>query len=212
MYDLRFSAHQLSKKFNREWIFKNVSFEFSGADVIGITGSNGSGKSTLLQILSGYLIPSSGEIKLFVGDVEITAEDFYKHISLSSPFLELVEEFTLEEQLNFYFKFKKSKNSVSVSELLSMSLLAQHAQKQIRNFSSGMKQRVKLLMAMASDTSLLLLDEPCTNLDSSGIEWYKKMLTEFKANRIVIISSNNQPDELFMCNKFISMDDFKSLI
>lgn len=207
---LSFEANQISKKFNKDWIFKNVSFSLTAGDVLGITGNNGSGKSTLLQILSGYRIPTNGTIELKNADVVISEENFYKHISLSSPFLELIEEFTLVEQLDFYFRFKKAKDNLSSNELISLVLLDQHAHKQIRDFSSGMKQRVKLLLAMATDSSLLLLDEPCSNLDASGIEWYKNMMEKFSASRIVIISSNSEADELFKCNKFISMESFTS--
>jgi len=205
---LSFEANQISKKFNKEWIFKNVSFLLNAGDVLCISGNNGSGKSTLLQILSGYRIPTNGTIELKNDGIEIKEEDFYKHISFSSPFLELVEEFTLIEQLDFYFRFKKAKDNLSSGELLSLSLLEQHAYKSIRDFSSGMKQRVKLLLAITTRSNLLLLDEPCTNLDASGIEWYKKMLEKFSANRIIIISTNSHSDELFNCNKFISMESF----
>ncbi len=205
---LNFNVNAVSKKFNKDWIFKDVSFSLSEESVLGITGSNGSGKSTLLQILSGYRLPTSGIVSLDVNNSKIAVEDLYKHVSMSSPFLELIEEFTLIEQLQFYFRFKEVKNGLSTDELLSLSLLTQHAHKQICDFSSGMRQRVKLLLAFTSNSNLLLLDEPCSNLDNAGVDWYKKMAMCFSTGRIVVISSNHHSDELFSCNKFISMEDF----
>ncbi len=209
---MRLEAQHISKKFNSVWIFKNISFTAVKNDIIGITGSNGSGKSTLLQILAGYMTPDRGNLTLFIDEKKTEQDDYYKYISMSSPFLELVEDFTLQEQMDFYFKFKPLYSDSSVDELLQTANIHNHTHKQVKNFSSGMKQRVKLLLAFASATPVLFLDEPCTNLDGSGIEWYKMMFQKFSSGRIIIVSSNNQSDELFRCNKFLSVDDFKNNI
>jgi ABC-type multidrug transport system ATPase subunit len=202
--------NNVGKNFNRDWIFKNVNLNLTTGDILAITGSNGSGKSTLLQLMCAYLTPSEGEIKWHSNKNVIGPELVYQHFSISSPALQLVEDFKLTEMLCFYFRFKKIKNNLSQVELLKISGLENHAQKRIKDFSSGMKQRLKLLLAFASDTAFLLLDEPCSNLDRTAIEWYKTNFKLFSEDRTIIVCSNNTDDELFMCNKSIAMEDFKN--
>lgn len=204
------SLNNVGKKFNRDWIFKNVNLELSTGDILAVTGNNGSGKSTLLQLICAYLTPSKGEIKWFFKTEKIEPEQVYQYISVSSPSLQLVGEFKLIEMLDFYFKFKKIRSDMSQNELLKISGLENHSQKLIKDFSSGMKQRLKLLLAFASDTTFLLLDEPCSNLDRQAINWYKTNFRLFSDNRIIIVCSNNIDDELFMCNKSITMESFKN--
>lgn len=204
------SLNNVGKKFNRDWIFKNVNLELSTGDILAVTGNNGSGKSTLLQLICAYLTPSKGEIKWFFKTEKIEPEQVYQYISVSSPSLQLVGEFKLIEMLDFYFKFKKIRSDMSQNELLKISGLENHSQKLIKDFSSGMKQRLKLLLAFASDTTFLLLDEPCSNLDRQAIDWYKTNFRLFSDNRIIIVCSNNIDDELFMCNKSITMESFKN--
>ena len=204
------SLNNIGKKFNHDWIFKRVNLQLYTGDILAVTGSNGSGKSTLLQLMCAYLAPSEGEIKWSLNEKIIEPEFVYLHFSISSPALQLIEDFKLTEMLDFYFKFKKIKNNFSLSDLLKISELENHAQKHIKDFSSGMKQRLKLLLAFASDTAFLLLDEPCSNLDKAAIEWYKANLRLFSGERIIIVCSNNIDDELFICNKSISMESFKN--
>jgi len=200
---------KIGKKFRNEWIFKNLSLQLKTGDVLGITGSNGSGKSTLLQVLSGFMSVSTGSISYSYNHKHVQPDSVYELVSLASPYLVLVEDYTLREMLKFYFRFKKIANGITVDNILEESLLKQHADKQLKDFSSGMKQKVKLLLAITSDTPILLLDEPCTNLDSHVIEWYQQYLRKFSSDRLIIVCSNQVKEELFMCNKFLSIEDFK---
>jgi len=200
---------KIGKKFRNEWIFKNLSLQLKTGDVLGITGSNGSGKSTLLQVLSGFMSVSTGSISYSYNHKHVQPDSVYELVSLASPYLVLVEDYTLREMMKFYFRFKKIANGITVDNILEESLLKQHADKQLKDFSSGMKQKVKLLLAITSDTPILLLDEPCTNLDSHVIEWYQQYLRKFSSDRLIIVCSNQVKEELFMCNKFLSIEDFK---
>ena len=200
---------KIGKKFRNEWIFKNLSLQLKTGDVLGITGSNGYGKSTLLQVLSGFMSVSTGSISYSYNHKHVQPDSVYELVSLASPYLVLVEDYTLREMLKFYFRFKKIANGITVDNILEESLLKQHADKQLKDFSSGMKQKVKLLLAITSDTPILLLDEPCTNLDSHVIEWYQQYLRKFSSDRLIIVCSNQVKEELFMCNKFLSIEDFK---
>ncbi|MBS1765127.1 MAG: ATP-binding cassette domain-containing protein [Bacteroidetes bacterium] len=197
------------KKFRSEWIFKNLSLQLQTGDILGVTGSNGSGKSTLLQVLSGFMSVSAGAVTYTYNRKSIHHDSVYEYISLASPYMMLVEDYTLTEMMHLYFKFKKIRPEFSVSSLIEESGLAHHAGKQLKDFSSGMKQKVKLLLAITSDTPLLLLDEPCTNLDKHVVEWYQQYLQKFSADRLIVVCSNQVKEELFLCNKFISIEDFK---
>lgn len=196
------------RRFNKDWIFKNISYTFSENNFYGITGPNGSGKSTLIQLLSGHLSPSEGKIK-FLDTKEIPVDAIYKNISICSPMTELYEELTLSELIKFHISLKPLKNNMDQKKFCELVFLEREINKPIRLFSSGMKQRVKLGLAILSDTKILLLDEPCSNFDSSAIDWYKQLLKKNGENRIVAIASNNQEDELGWCKEIIKIEEYK---
>lgn len=198
----------IAKKFNREWIFKDVNLNIPDSSKLAILGSNGSGKSTLLQIILGSLSPSKGSIHYSLSNTSIEKEIAYKYFSIASPYLELVEEMTLTEMLDFHFSFKKRKNNIHNEALIELVGLQKSAHKEIRNYSSGMKQRVKLLLAMMSDVECILLDEPCSNLDQQGIKWYHQLLADHLDNRTIIICSN-QEYEYTICDKHLNILDYK---
>lgn len=205
------------KKFNRDWIFRNLNYTFQSGNSYAITGPNGSGKSTLLQVLASSTNLSEGKINVKIHSnsianiniaSEIQSENVYQYISMAAPYLELVEEMTVTEFLQFHSVFKPL--MLSVSEIITAIGLEKAASKQIRNYSSGMKQRVKLAQAIFSNTPILLLDEPCTNLDTSGYDLYHQLLKKYCSNKMVIISSNDE-NEIAFCTERISMNDMKGL-
>jgi ABC-type multidrug transport system ATPase subunit len=198
----------IAKKFNREWIFKDVNLQIPYSSKLAILGSNGSGKSTLLQIIVGSLSASKGEINYHVNDQLISAENAYRHFSVASPYLELVEEMTLNEMIDFHFSFKERFNQYGNVDLLNIVGLESSKNKEIRYFSSGMKQRAKLMLAVLSNVDCIMLDEPCSNLDKQGINWYHQLLNEYLANRTIIICSN-QEYEYNICDMSLSIMDFK---
>jgi ABC-type multidrug transport system ATPase subunit len=163
------------KRFNREWIFRGLDYHFIQGKSYAITGANGSGKSTLLQVIAGALMHSEGTID-FTDDQNNPLDDSlaYANISIAAPYLELIEEMTALEFLSFHASFKKLIKPIN--QVLEEVNLHSAANKQIRYFSSGMKQRLKLAQAFFSDTSTLLLDEPTTNLDEAGIRLYKSLI------------------------------------
>ncbi|MEP0713454.1 MAG: ATP-binding cassette domain-containing protein, partial [Algoriphagus sp.] len=142
------------------------------------------------------------------GGKSIAEADWFAHLTISAPYMELPEEFTLEELLNFHFKFKKPLNSITSAEIIEHLYLTQHSSKQVGQFSSGMKQRLKLGLALFSDVPLIFLDEPTSNLDIKGIEWYQEMIAHFGKNRIMVICSN-EPREYEFCEQKIVLEDFK---
>lgn len=185
------SVENLGKRFNREWIFRRLNFTFSSGNTYAITGPNGSGKSTLLQVLWGQLPPSTGRLHYAISGHDVAADDIYKHLSMATPYMDLIEEFTLREQLTFHFKLRRPRRNISVDELLDILYLAPAQHKAIANFSSGMRQRVKLALAFYTEADLVFLDEPGTNLDRQAFEWYLAQLAKLPPSCTVFIASNN---------------------
>jgi ABC-type multidrug transport system, ATPase component len=187
----------VGKRYRLEWIFKGVSASFQAGERWAVLGSNGSGKSTLLKVLSGHLTPSKGQILFEENGKNVAAEAVYRKISYAAPYIELIEELTLEEAMRFHAQLKPLLPGITPARLYEILALPRTRQKDIRSFSSGMKQRVKLALAICSHTPVLLLDEPATNLDLQGIDWYKKLIGEFAADRLVVIASNDPHDAEF---------------
>ena len=198
----------VGKRFNREWIFRHLDFEFHSQRSFAITGPNGSGKSTLLQIIAGATTFNEGEIEYFLAEKKVEEEKVYANISIAAPYLELVEEMTLIEFLQFHSGLKSWLPGIDSKKIISILNLEDAAQKQIRYFSSGMKQRVKLAQAIFSDVAVVLLDEPCTNLDDDGIALYRDLVNIYCTNRLLIVSSNDVQEYDF-CDERIDIKDYK---
>ena len=205
---MKIILENIGRRFNRDWIFRGIDYTFNAGESYAILGPNGSGKSTLLQVLNGSLTPSAGTINFFDGDRRIDIEKVFQQLSLAAPYLELIEEFTLNEMIDFHFKFKTylpGMDNKAVIELLNMPT-SKH--KMIRYFSSGMKQRLKLALAFCADTAMLVLDEPTSNLDSQGVDWYLSLVQQYAQNRLTIVGSNQQHEYDF-CTHQINITDYK---
>lgn len=201
--------HAVSKRFNYDWIFRNIDYTFHAGKKIAITGSNGSGKSTLMRILSGQLSPSEGSVLFEVNNLKLSPDNVFSKISFAAPYLELIEEFSLSEILHFQKQFKPLINNMPIEECIAISGLYPHRNKLLKNYSSGMKQRVKLTLAILADVPIILLDEPTTNLDAAGVAWYQDMIIRFAGNRSVIVSSNIEREYEF-CKEIIVIENYKS--
>jgi ABC-type multidrug transport system ATPase subunit len=205
---LKIHLQKASKRFQYEWIFKNLSLQLKSGDSLAVTGGNGSGKSTLLKCLSGAIPITSGQISFEFDHNIVPESNWYQLISLAAPYLELPEEFTLEELIHFHFQFKKPLRGISTGELIELLYLDQHVAKPVSQFSSGMKQRLKLGLAFFSDVPLVLLDEPTSNLDKKGISWYTELVKSHQENRILVVCSN-EPREYDFCAQKIALEDYK---
>jgi ABC-type multidrug transport system ATPase subunit len=216
------------KRYNREWIFRHVDYDFYMGRSYAITGPNGSGKSTLLQVIAGAVQHSEGAINYIdtTSRVQDTTKskqensrgtvpgitypvpeiDAYKYFTIATPYLELIEEMTATELLSFHSTFKQL--SKPIPEMLAELSLQNAANKQIRYFSSGMKQRLKLAQAFFSNSKILLLDEPTTNLDADGIELYHQLIHKYAKEKLLIISSNDKQEYSF-CEEVIAINKYK---
>lgn len=208
---MRIELNSIGKRFNREWIFRNVTLQFETDTVTGIVGPNGSGKSTLLQCISGYLTTTSGSVQFQSEKGTVEPEQVFRQVSMATPYLDQEEWLTLREAIVLQNRFKPFRNERKTEEILELSGLGHAADKYIRQFSSGMKQRARLSLAILADTDVLLLDEPASNLDKQGVEWFTELLQGEKANRTVIICSNNHPDELAQTERHIDLSQFKPI-
>ncbi|MCC8411139.1 ABC transporter ATP-binding protein [Mucilaginibacter sp. UR6-1] len=198
----------IGRRFNRDWIFKGVNYTFTSGESYAVLGPNGSGKSTLLQVVNGSLSPSKGTIAFNYNNTGFEVENVYRHLSLAAPYLELIEEFTLAEVIDFHFKFKPYIPGIDKNELIALLNMQSSKNKLVKYFSSGMKQRLKLALAFCSDTPMLMLDEPTSNLDTQGVDWYLSLVERFAAGRLTIICSNQQHEYSF-CKQQLSIVDYK---
>jgi ABC-type multidrug transport system ATPase subunit len=198
----------LGKRFNRDWIFRNLDFQFENGKHYAITGPNGSGKSTLLQLISGSAVYNEGKIDYLLHGKHFSADRVFQKISFAAPYLDTIEELTLTEFFLFHDKMKGWLSTVTTKEIIHLSSLENAAHKQIRYFSSGMKQRVKLAQAIFSNVPIVLLDEPLTNLDAEGVSLYHRLIEQFCKNRLLIISSN-EPKEYSFCDTIIDIKAYK---
>jgi len=207
---LKIILTDVGRRYNREWIFKHITYEFESGKSYAILGPNGSGKSTLLKVLSGSLVPSAGSIYYEMNDKAVDVESVFQYLSLATPYVELIEEFTLREQIQFHFKFKNYLSGYSEPEVVHLLGLENAIDKELKFFSSGMKQRVKLALACCSDSAFVLLDEPTSNLDTAGEGWYLELVDKTKrADRLFIICSNQEKEYNF-CDQTLSISDYKS--
>jgi ABC-type multidrug transport system ATPase subunit len=205
---MQIKLEQVSKRYRYDWIFKGVDYQLVAGSRTAITGPNGSGKSTLMKVLSGHLSPTKGKAEFIAEGKKLAADDVYRQVSYAAPYIELIEEFTLAEAIDFHQKFKPLLPSLRTKDVLDLLAFPKAADKQVRHFSSGMKQRLKLALAACSASSLLLLDEPTTNLDAQGVDWYLALMERFLGSRTVVVASNVAVDYGF-CSAAIDILNYK---
>ncbi|MGV8877945.1 MAG: ABC transporter ATP-binding protein [Sphingobacteriaceae bacterium] len=199
----------IGRRFNRDWIFRNIDYVFENRGTYAVLGANGSGKSTLLQVLSGSLAPSSGKLSYHYKGIIIDVEVVFEQFAMAAPYMELIEEFTLEEMIDFHFCFKRFRPEMDRKGVIELLGMNSNKGKLIKYFSSGMKQRAKLALAFCSDTPMLLLDEPTANLDVQGVAWYLDLIATFAKNRLTIICSNQQ-HEFEFCEHQLNIQEYKT--
>jgi len=197
----------VGKRYNREWIFRRINYQFEKGRSYAITGPNGSGKSTLLKIISGSHLASDGDIQYYhLTGTQISPEYVYLYISFTAPYLNAIRDFTLSEFLRFHFSFKNLENSITLSELPALLQLEHAKDKFIKNFSTGMTQRLKLGVSFFSAAPVLLLDEPATNLDANGVDWYNEQIQRIGTNKLIIVCSNREEEYAYVDDELFILD------
>ena len=209
MSSTQISLQNVGKRFNHEWIFRGINHTFEQDKHTVILGANGSGKSTLLQVILGSTIASEGDLTCTVNDIQKSIDESLGSFSMATPYIELIEEYTLTELLEFHKKMMPFREGLTIDSIIDKLYLTETRDKELKYYSSGMKQRVKLGLAILSDTPFVLLDEPTSNLDALAIEWYKNLVDENKSGRIIIVCSNDQKDEFSFCTEKLNVMDYK---
>jgi ABC-type multidrug transport system ATPase subunit len=204
---VQIEALGLGKRFGRDWIFRELTHTFQPGTATALLGPNGAGKSTLLQVLAAYNLPSAGDLRYTLQGREVPADEVARHLALCAPYLELIEELTLTELLHFHTRFRPLRAGFTAAQLIELLQLPHARHKLLRDFSSGMKQRVKLGLALYAEAPLLLLDEPTTNLDRTGIAWYHEHVAATAPGRLVLVSSNVEEEYAF-CQHRLQVTDF----
>ncbi len=199
--------NDIGKKFGKEWIFRGITYDVKENTTIALIGPNGSGKSTLLKIISTISEPTKGSAEYLLDGEKADLEKAPLNMSFAAPYLNLIEELTLREHLDFHFNFKNYIGDIN--DNVRRAGLSKALNKRISEFSSGMKQRLRLLLALYTDSRLLLLDEPTSNMDEDGIEWYLNEMNKFSGSRTIIIASN-QRYEYDFTSEIIDLANFKS--
>ena len=206
---LSITLDNTGKKYGREWIFRKLDYGLAPASKTVILGGNGSGKSTLLQMIAGYITPNEGIIRYTFDGRPIDVNEIYRYVSLASPYLQLTEDFTGLETVTHLARFKRFKSGFTPQQVLEGCYLQNAGNKLVKQYSSGMKQRLKLALALFADTPLVLLDEPASNLDAQAIEWYKKTVQDHAAGRTFIVCSNAIDAEFAFCERQLRVEDYK---
>jgi heme exporter protein A len=201
----------ISKRYNGKIIFKDVNISLTEKSSLVITGRNGSGKSTLLKVISQLIRLDKGKIELDVNGEKISREKFFNKIGFFSPYINLYDELTGFENLDFFYDIKvekkEGKNEI-IKELLEKVGLYKRRDDLIRNYSSGMRQRLKLAFSVLNNPQLLLMDEPRTNLDEEGISVVYKIAEEQK-NRGILILATNEAEDTSICSTNLNIEDYK---
>ena len=195
----------VAKSFGSTRVLEPTSLEVPKGETTVLLGPSGCGKSTLLQLAAGALMPSGGAGIHEHNGRRIDQDEVYRLVSMATPYMALYEELSLREAIATHMGFKPLRQRTTLTDLARVALLDRHMEKPVRNFSSGMKQRLKLTLAILSDTPLLLLDEPTTNLDATGIAWFRELLQQHVDGRTLLVASNRLEEETFACTASVSM-------
>jgi ABC-type multidrug transport system ATPase subunit len=206
---MQIQLDHVAKRFGTEYILKEVSLVLTAGDHYILLGPNGSGKSTLMKILSGFLSPSKGRIRFTQADGQtILPTEIWNKVAYAAPYIELVEEMTMRELIHFQESTRGFENGMHTEHVIALTELAHAADRQIRFFSSGMKQRLKIALALTTKADIILLDEPTTNLDQDATKWYMHNAKLHAANRLLVVASND-PTDLDIATHRIQIQDFK---
>lgn len=203
--DLSIHLQSVSKKYGSFFLYKNLNLDIYPNDKLVITGNNGSGKSTLLKIIAGFVNPTDGKVLYNTKNGEIEKRYWYKYISIAAPYMNVIEEFTSNELVSYLMNFRQFQ--LNKNEMLELLELDKHLNKPIKQFSSGMKQKVRLLLAITDIAPVLLLDEPLSNLDASAGQWYQRMIQQFAFNKTILVFSNSQKEEYVFCERHFSLSE-----
>lgn len=186
----------VSLNFGRHELFKNISLDLRGGQVIGVTGANGAGKSTFLKLAGKILKPDSGSVTL--------PENF--SVAAISPEMKIYDGLTAAENLSFFARLRgRTLTAEKILELgKRVGLAPENFYTRTENFSTGMRQRLKFAILLSVDANIWLLDEPTANLDDDGREKFFTEIYAAKFNKIILLATNDKT-EVEICDEVIQL-------
>jgi ABC-type multidrug transport system ATPase subunit len=201
------SCTDIAKKYKREQLFSGFTYHFKQGQHYAILGPNSSGKSTLLKMLAGLVEPTAGSVEWRDGD-RLIEDNHYAYYSFSSPEMDLYIDFTVTDMVDLHFSLKKCKTEQKT--FWSETELELFKHKAFGELSSGLQNKIKLSLALFTETPVLLLDEPCTNFDENNTAWYHTMVQRYCDTQLIVVASN-QEHEYFFCPNRVDLKHYKQL-
>lgn len=201
---MEIKLNEVGKQYRHVWIFRHISELLKSGERWAILGPNGAGKSTLLKVLSGFLTPTEGSVTFTAGGK--TLDEPGLRLNFTAPYVGLLDELTLREMCTFHAARRPLLSGINVEDVLRIAHFEGHADKQIRYFSTGMQQRLKIALALLTSAEAVLLDEPCSNFDNRFREWYVDLVNRYLQNRLLVVASNDPWDYSF-CDRRILVGD-----
>ncbi|MFZ1321099.1 MAG: ABC transporter ATP-binding protein [Ignavibacteria bacterium] len=211
MKSIELSAEKISKSYSGKIIFKNFSITLKSGESVTILGRNGSGKSTLIKLLTGLIASNKGKVNLKVNESTVPQNLWYSHIGLISPYLNLYDELTGIENLEFFCSLRNNSDTDMKEKIdfyLNKVRLFEKRNEPLKNYSSGMKQKLKLIFAIINEPGILYMDEPRSNLDAEGIDIICQTAEDQKKKGILIVATNDT-DDIQLCENSINIEDYK---
>lgn len=194
------STKNLTKTFNDKKVVKNVSFEIEEKTITGIIGRNGCGKTVLLKMLAGLYIPTSGSINYHGFEV---IKDY--GVLIDTGFLDNESGFN---NLKLLAILKNELDDDQIKEIMNYVKLDPYNKTKYKNYSTGMKQKLKLAQAIMETPKILILDEPFNGLDKESVKFFREKLKELKnAGKTIILTSHYEEDIKALCDKVYEMED-----
>lgn len=204
-------AENLGKKYFGKKIFSSMDFSCENGDALGILGPNGSGKSTVAQIATGLISPSSGTFEIEFDGEKLSKDERKNFVGIAAPYLRLYDEFDALEHIRLILGMR----GMTFDHDFAISMLEEFQlktalRKDIRAFSTGMYQRMRLLNAVVHRPKVLVLDEPTSNLDSDGEKLVFDIIKTFVASGGIVLLATNSEKEASLTNKKLNLIDYKN--
>lgn len=202
--DTIIQMYQLTKKFKEQEVIKPLDFSLEKGEICAIIGKNGAGKSTLFKIISGQIMPTSGEIQLF-GKSGKEIELAKKRMGFMIETPAFFPDFTAARNLEYFQIQRGVVDKKRIYEVLEIVGLANEKKKRFRDYSMGMKQRLGIALCLLSSPDCLVLDEPINGLDVEGIMEIRKLLKKLNQEKqiTILISSHILTELKLLATRFV---------
>ena len=206
---MELQLQHLCKQYGEKRAVNDVTATLSPG-VYGLLGANGAGKSTLMRMICGVLKPTSGYIRLNGKTIEDLGERYYAQLGYMPQDFGFYPDFTAREFMRYMAAVKgidKRKVKSRTEELLHMVNLTEAADKKVKSYSGGMKQRLGIAQAMLNEPEILILDEPTAGLDPKERVRFRNLISSFSKDKIVLLSTHIVSDVEYIADEILVMKD-----